>query len=100
MIVSDNGTELTSNTVPAWSGDTGVEGPTQNGFVEGLGYVRFGLNGRLCDELLPETLCFTIGRSTLDPCPLDERQGSHQPASGFSIAILASPLTPPKNLSF
>ena len=40
-IVSDNGTELTSNAVLAWSGDVGVEWhyiapgkPTQNGFVE------------------------------------------------------------------
>jgi putative transposase len=39
MIVSDNGTELTSNAVLAWSGDVGVEWhyiapgkPTQNGF--------------------------------------------------------------------
>ena len=51
----------------AWSGDAGVEWhyiapgkPTQNGFVE-----RF--NGRMRDELLNETLFFTIGqaRSTL-----------------------------------
>ena len=41
MIVSDNGTELTSNAVLAWSGDAGVEcsyiapgKPSQNGFVE------------------------------------------------------------------
>ena len=40
-IVSDNGTELTSNAVLAWSGETGIEWhyiargkPTQNGFVE------------------------------------------------------------------
>ncbi|MGI4733370.1 MAG: IS3 family transposase [Janthinobacterium lividum] len=67
MIVSDNGTELTSNAVLAWSGDAGVEWhyiapgkPTQNGFVESF-------NGRMRDELLNETLFFTIGqaRSTL-----------------------------------
>ena len=41
MIVSDNGTELTSDAVLAWAGDVGVEWhyiapgkPTQNGFVE------------------------------------------------------------------
>ncbi|GAA3277317.1 hypothetical protein GCM10020258_60290 [Sphingomonas yabuuchiae] len=52
MIVSDNGTELTSNAVLAWTGDVGVEWhyiapgkPTQNGFVESF-------NGRIRDELL------------------------------------------------
>ncbi|WP_294204094.1 IS3 family transposase [uncultured Sphingomonas sp.] len=51
MIVSDNGTELTSNAVLAWPGDAGVEWhyiapgkPTQNGFIK-----RF--NDRLRDEL-------------------------------------------------
>jgi len=41
MIVSDNGTELTSNAVLAWCGDVGIEWhyiapgrPMQNGFVE------------------------------------------------------------------
>ena len=60
MIVSDNGTELTSNAVLAWSGDANVEWqciapgkPTQNGFVESF-------NGRMRDELLNETLFFTV----------------------------------------
>nr|WP_163956599.1 IS3 family transposase [Sphingomonas insulae] len=63
MIVSDNGTELTSNAVLAWCGDVGVEWhyiapgrPTQNGFVESF-------NGRMRDELLNETLFFTIGQA-------------------------------------
>nr|WP_156025749.1 IS3 family transposase [Sphingomonas phyllosphaerae] len=63
MIVSDNGTELTSNAVLAWSGEVGVEWhyiapgkPTQNGFVESF-------NGRMRDELLNETLFFTIGQA-------------------------------------
>ncbi|WP_443025025.1 IS3 family transposase [Sphingomonas sp. Leaf4] len=62
-IVSDNGTELTSNAVLAWSGDVGVEWhyiapgkPTQNGFVESF-------NGRMRDELLNETLFFTISHA-------------------------------------
>ena len=61
MIVSDNGTELTSNAVLAWSTHAGVDWhyiapgkPTQNGFVESF-------NGRMRDELLNETLFFTIG---------------------------------------
>ena len=60
MIVSDNGTELTSNAVLAWSGEAGVEWhyiapgkPTQNGFVESF-------NDRMRDELLNETLFFTV----------------------------------------
>ena len=63
MIVSDNGTELTSNAVLAWCGDVGIEWhyiapgrPTQNGFVESF-------NGRMRDELLNETLFFTIGQA-------------------------------------
>ncbi len=54
MVVSDNGTELTSHTVLAWCQDTGVEWhdiapgePQQNGFVESF-------NGRLRDECLNE----------------------------------------------
>jgi putative transposase len=70
MIISDNGTELTSNAVLAWSGDAGVEWhyiapgrPTQNGFVESF-------NGRMRDELLNETLFFTVrqARSILARC--------------------------------
>ncbi|WP_440978636.1 IS3 family transposase [Sphingomonas pseudosanguinis] len=63
MIVSDNGTELTSNAVLAWSGNMGIEWhyiapgkPTQNGFAESF-------NGRMRDELLNETLFFTIGQA-------------------------------------
>ena len=62
-IVSDNGTELTSNAVLAWSGQAGVDWhyiapgkPTQNGFAESF-------NGRMRDELLNETLFFTIGQA-------------------------------------
>ena len=56
MIVSDNGTELTSNAILAWADDAGVGWhyiapgkPQQNGFNESF-------NGRLRDELLNETL--------------------------------------------
>jgi len=55
-IVSDNGTELTSNAILTWQQDTRVGWhyiapgkPMLNGFVESF-------NGRLCDELLNETL--------------------------------------------
>ena len=56
MIVSDNGTEMTSHAVLGWCQDTGVEWhyiapgkPTQNAFVESF-------NGRFRDECLNENL--------------------------------------------
>jgi putative transposase len=56
MIVSDNGTELTSRAILQWQEDHGVDWhyiapgkPMQNGFVESL-------NGRLRDECLNEHL--------------------------------------------
>ena len=56
MIVSDNGTELTSNAILAWQQERDVEWhyiapgkPMQNGFVESF-------NGRLRDECLNEHL--------------------------------------------
>src|SRR5205085_5407298 len=55
-IVSDNGTELTSNAILSWADATGIGWhyiapgkPQQNGFIESF-------NGRLRDELLNETL--------------------------------------------
>ena len=56
MIVSDHGTEFTSNTMLAWAEDHGIAWhfiapgkPMQNGFCESF-------NGRMRDELLNETL--------------------------------------------
>lgn len=55
-IISDNGTEYTSNAILAWADGTGVGWhyiapgkPSMNGFNESF-------NGRLRDELLNETL--------------------------------------------
>ncbi len=55
-IVSDNGTEFTSNAILGWADESGVGWhyiapgkPQQNGFIESF-------NGRLRDELLNETL--------------------------------------------
>jgi len=65
MVVSDNGTELTSNAILAWQKDRQVEWhyiapgkPMQNGFVESF-------NGRLRDECLNEHL-FTSYRHACD----------------------------------
>ena len=60
MIVSDNGTELTSNAVLRWAADQDIEWhyiapgkPMQNGFVESF-------NGRMRDECLNEHVFVTI----------------------------------------
>lgn len=60
MIVSDNGTELTSNAILAWAKEHKVEWhyiapgrPMQNGYVESF-------NGRMRDELLNESLFFGL----------------------------------------
>ena len=56
MIVSDNGTEFTSNAILSWAQENGVAWhyiapgkPMQNGFCESF-------NGRMRDELLNETM--------------------------------------------
>ena len=63
MIVSDNGTEFTSNAILGWATDHQVEWhyivpgkPMQNGFVESF-------NGRMRDELLNETLFLDLDHS-------------------------------------
>jgi len=60
MIVSDNGSELTSNAVLSWAGEAKIDWhyiapgkPTQNGYVESF-------NGRMRDELLNETLFLSL----------------------------------------
>ena len=60
MIVSDNGTEFTSNAILAWAAAHGIAWhyiapgkPMQNGFVESF-------NGRMRDELLNECLFFGL----------------------------------------
>ena len=60
LIVSDNGTEFTSNAVLAWSCEQAVAWhyiapgkPMQNGFIESF-------NGRMRDELLNESLFFGL----------------------------------------
>ncbi len=60
MIVSDHGTEFTSNAIFRWTKDHAVDWhyiapgkPMQNGFIESF-------NGRMRDELLNETLFFGL----------------------------------------
>ena len=63
IIVSDHGTELTSNAILGWTKDHGVEWhyiapgkPMQNGYIESF-------NGRMRDELLNETLFLDLGQA-------------------------------------
>jgi putative transposase len=63
MIVSDNGSELTSNAILAWTDANKVDWhyiapgkPMQNAFIESF-------NGRLRDELLNETLFSTLNQA-------------------------------------
>jgi len=65
MIVSDNGTELTSNAILAWTADAKVDWhyiapgkPVQNAFIESF-------NGRLRDEFLNETLFTSLMQARL-----------------------------------
>jgi putative transposase len=63
MIVSDNGTELTSNAILKWCAEHKIEWhyiapgkPMQNGFVESF-------NGRMRDEFLNETLFHNLAHA-------------------------------------
>jgi putative transposase len=63
LIVSDNGTEFTSNAILGWSKEHQVEWhyiapgrPMQNGYIESF-------NGRMRDELLNESLFLDLGQA-------------------------------------
>jgi len=63
MIVSNNGTELTSQAIFAWAKDQRIEWhyimpetPMQNGYVESF-------NGKMRDEPLNETLFFSLDQA-------------------------------------
>src|ERR1700728_1415695 len=65
MIVSDNGTEFTSNAMFAWTQDNQINWhfiapgkPMQNGFCESF-------NGRMRDELLNESLFFGLNHARI-----------------------------------
>lgn len=64
-IISDNGTELTSNAILSWTAEAGVDWhyidpgkPVQNAFIESF-------NGRLRDEFLNETLFTSLMQARL-----------------------------------
>lgn len=95
MIVSDNGTELTANSVLPRSGEAGIDWhhiapgkPTQNGFVGSF-------NGRMRDELLKETLFFTIGPARTFLVRWIDDLNTERPHSALGYATRrCSPLLP------
>lgn len=80
-ILSDNGTELTSNAILAWSDEQRIEWryiqpgkPSQNAFVESF-------NGRLRDELLNETLFRSLTHARQMLCAWRDDYNHHRPHS-------------------
>ena len=89
-IVSNNGTELTSNAALTWSGDVGVEWlyiapdkPTQNGFIESF-------NGRMRDETINETLFFTVRQARSILARWVDDDNTEQPHSSLGYATPAA----------
>ncbi|MEG4087639.1 IS3 family transposase [Microcoleus sp. POL10_C6] len=90
IIVSDNGTELTSNAVLAWCGQNGVEWhyiapgkPMQNGYVESF-------NGRMRDELLNETLFMSLAHARVEIAAWVEDYNRERPHSSLGYATPAA----------
>ncbi len=84
MIVSDNGTELTSHAILRWQEERGIEWhyiapgkPQQNGFVESF-------NGRLRDECLNEHLFGSLkeARQIIEAWKID--YNAHRPHTSLS----------------
>ena len=85
MIVSDNGTEFTSNAMLAWAQDNKIVWhfiapgkPMQNGFCESF-------NGRMRDELLNESLFFGLDHARTRIA--DWVDDYNQPASAFGAGL-------------
>jgi transposase InsO family protein len=109
MIVSDHGTEFTSNAILAWSKDYRVEWhyiapgkPMQNGYIESF-------NGRMRDELLNESLFFGLNhaRSTISEWVEDYNTTRPHSSLGYQtpaafagiITAIGSNATPAKGLA-
>ena len=82
MIVSDNGTEFTSNAILSWAKDHRVEWhyiapgkPMQNGYIESF-------NGRMRDELLNESLFIDLdqARQLIGTWVTDYNRASQHPS--------------------
>jgi len=89
-IVSDNGTELTSNAVLSWAGEAGIDWhyiapgkPTQNGYVESF-------NGRMRDELLNETLFTSLAHAREAVAAWADDYNAERPHSALGYATPAA----------
>ena len=102
MIVSDNGTEFTSNAVLAWQEELGIDWhyiapgkPMQNGFVESF-------NGRLRDECLNEHLFANLNeaRQIIEDWRIDYNTNRPHSAHGdltpSEFALRCNPINQPR----
>lgn len=83
MIVSDNGSELTSNAILTWADETRIGWhyiapgkPMQNGFIESF-------NGKLRDEKLNETLFTTLHQARIELAQWRNDYNTRRPHSGL-----------------
>ena len=88
LIVSDNGTEFTSNAIFTWAQDNTVAWhfiapgkPMQNGFCESF-------NGRMRDELLNKSLFFDLDHARTNIAPwIDDYNRASEPPSVYAIEL-------------
>jgi transposase InsO family protein len=102
MVVSDNGTEFTSNAILSWAKDHAVDWhyitpgrPMQNGYIESF-------NGRMRDELLNESLFVDLdhARKLIGAWVIDYNTARpHSSLSYKTPAAYASTLTAPKGVT-
>jgi putative transposase len=102
MIVSDNGTEFTSNAILSWAKDLAVEWhyiapgrPMQNGYIESF-------NGRMRDELLNESLFIDLdqARQLIGDWVTDYNTARPHSSLGYKTpAAYAGTLTAPKGVT-
>ncbi|MFZ3326758.1 MAG: IS3 family transposase [Methylocella sp.] len=102
MIVSDNGTEFTSNAILGWAKDQRVEWhyiapgrPMQNGYIESF-------NGRMRDELLNESLFINLDqtRQLIGAWVADYNTARPHSSLGYKTpAAYAITLTAPKGVT-
>jgi len=102
MIVSDNGTEFTSNAILAWTKEHQVEWhyiapgrPMQNGYIESF-------NGRMRDELLNESLFVDLdqARQLIGAWAADYNTARPHSSLGYKTpAAYAGTLTAPKGVT-
>jgi putative transposase len=102
MIVSDNGTEFTSNAILGWAKDHGINWhyiapgrPMQNGYIESF-------NGRMRDELLNESLFIDLdqARQLIGTWVADYNTARPHSSLGYKTPVAyAGTLTAPKGVT-